>query len=539
MSDRRQLSAIGRTIAHGLLAAVGSLVLAGCFETEYGPLLAGRPVYEMLHLEESYDYVCALPSTATIDTSLDAHPGHRRNLLDYSVDDEGREVVRNHAHEAYGLSDFHAERRPDYDDERGEAWLTFIHGEHVQVPPEGEDFWIAYRHGPDCLADNNIMLFPYVVDPEPPIMQIVAVPIVVDGVEPKLDGEFFLDPFYKSIMEVFPVTGISMRNREADDPDLRIIVPGDSPAFDPEEGTLDLRAIVSAAEWAKGSSDISLTILRWERHWPRDIFMGFYDEYDPEWVRRFGAYDGLAPLGHQILGGGGKVIFPANYYGESVDPPFVVPFIASHTHEIGHALDLQHAPCKVPGYTEPDFPHPDGGLGGATMWGETRNAPSDYDPRGPLMSDETGYVDIMGYCAPEAISPFHFKKALEWQVHGLDEWEKINGNSGAAGSLALSGYINSAGVPVLTSVSVSPEPPITQRGPFAINVLDEAGFLAATSRFRTTANYLGADRIEDTWGARVPLPTSVGSAQITDADGGLLSTARLNAGPGRRFELVQ
>ena len=101
-------------------------LLAGCFETEYGPLLAGRPVYNLIHLEESFDTVCAIPSTASIDTSLDTHPEHKRNLLDFSIDDEGREVVRNHAHEAYGLSDFHAERRTDYDDERGEAWLTFI-----------------------------------------------------------------------------------------------------------------------------------------------------------------------------------------------------------------------------------------------------------------------------------------------------------------------------------------------------------------------------------------------------------------------------
>ena len=87
-----------------------------------------------------------------------------------------------------------------------------FHGEHVQEPPEGEDFWIAYRSGADCHPDNNLMLFPYAVDPEPPPLQIVAVPIIVVGVEPALDAYYFLDPFYKSLFEVSSLTEISMRN---------------------------------------------------------------------------------------------------------------------------------------------------------------------------------------------------------------------------------------------------------------------------------------------------------------------------------------
>ena len=513
--------------------------LSACFETEYGPLLAGRPFYKLIHFEESYDTVCAIPSTASIDTSLDAHPEHRRNLLDYSIDDEGREVVRNHAHESYGLSDFHAERRPDYDDERGEAWLTFVHGEHVQAPPEGQEFAIGYRTGRDCLPENRIMAFPYVVDAEPPVMQIVAIPIVVDGVEPKLRPETFLDPFYKSILEIFPITEISMHNREADDPDLRILVPVDSPAFDRENGTLNLTTLTYDPTFDTRIADTTLAPLVGDFHRPREIFMGFYDKYDEIWRERFGR-SGLRPFGNIIRGGTGFVIFPANNPGGVAHPPSVWPMLSGPVHEIGHAMALAHAPCGGAGGPDPLFPHEDGGLGGAVMWGESRNSPDDYHARGPLLSDDAGYADIMGACFPHAIAPYHFKKALDWMVWGLDAWEReIFGEANAGPSLALSGHIDDSGVPVVTSASVSPMPPHAQTGPFSVAVLDEAGFAVGKSAFRGRANYAGENRLNDLWSVRVPVPGSVGGAQITDADGGLLSTARLNARPGRRFELVQ
>ena len=321
--------------------------------------------------------------------------------------------MRNHTHEVYGLSDFHAERRTDYDDERGEAWLTFIHAEHVQVPPEGQEFAISYRTGRDCLAENQVMILPFVVDPEPPPMQIVAIPIIVDGYESKLDHERFMVPFYTTIMELYPVTEISMRNRAADDPDLRIIVPGDSPAYDQEGGTLDLRALMSGQEVVQGHS---LRPLWSEHHRPREIFFGFYDMFAVHWRERYGRV-GLEPLDGVLLGGAGVVLTTGVNRGYELDPPAPLLFFEGTAHEIGHAVKLAHAPCGHPSGVDPDYPHADGGLGGATMWSETRNTRYGYYSVGPLLSDEAGYSDVMSYCAPSGISPYHFKKALDWQVH--------------------------------------------------------------------------------------------------------------------------
>ena len=81
--------------------------------------------------------------------------------------------------------------------------------------------------------------------------------------------------------------------------------------------------------------------------------------------------------------------------------------------------------------------------------------------------------------------------------------------------------------------------PYRQTGEFAVNVLDDAGFVVGEARFRDVENYAGPERVRDTWSVRIPLPASVGGVEISSADGGLLSTARLNARTHHEFELVR
>ena len=122
--------------------------------------------------------------------------------------------------------------------------------------------------------------------------------------------------------------------------------------------------------------------------------------------------------------------------------------------------------------------------------GRPVTVPDDYDRRGPRLSDDAGYADIMGACFPKAIAPYHFKKAFDWMVWGLDAWEReIFGEANSGPSLALSGHIDDSGVPVVTSARVSPMPPHAQTGPFSVAVLDEAGFAVGESAFRGRANY--------------------------------------------------
>ena len=74
-------------------------------------------------------------------------------------------------------------------------------------------------------------------------------------------------------------------------------------------------------------------------------------------------------------------------------------------HEVGHNLDLKHAPCGDALDTDPDFPHEDGSIG---AWG--------FDFRdGTLVSPEYRR-DIMGYCYNQGwLSDYYFEKVIDYR----------------------------------------------------------------------------------------------------------------------------
>ena len=78
------------------------------------------------------------------------------------------------------------------------------------------------------------------------------------------------------------------------------------------------------------------------------------------------------------------------------------PWDTELAHEVGHTLDLLHAPCGGALGTEPEFPHANGSIG---VWG--------YDFRdGSLVSPERRR-DIMGYCYEQGwLSDFYFEKVM-------------------------------------------------------------------------------------------------------------------------------
>jgi hypothetical protein len=70
-------------------------------------------------------------------------------------------------------------------------------------------------------------------------------------------------------------------------------------------------------------------------------------------------------------------------------------------HEIGHTHGRSHAPCNVPGSTDPGFPNVDGSIG-------VRG----YDRRTSAFVDPTS-SDIMGFCANQWISDYTYDGLLE------------------------------------------------------------------------------------------------------------------------------
>ena len=72
-------------------------------------------------------------------------------------------------------------------------------------------------------------------------------------------------------------------------------------------------------------------------------------------------------------------------------------------HELGHNMNLRHTICgsPVPANPDPNYPYEAGSIG---VWG--------YDIHRTRLVPPTQYKDLMGYCNPDWISDYQFKRAL-------------------------------------------------------------------------------------------------------------------------------
>lgn len=73
----------------------------------------------------------------------------------------------------------------------------------------------------------------------------------------------------------------------------------------------------------------------------------------------------------------------------------------TYAHEVGHNMTLRHAPCGGAGSPDPSFPSSHGSIG---VWG--------YDFQHSRLISPGQYKDLMGYCSPDWVSDYHFKKAM-------------------------------------------------------------------------------------------------------------------------------
>ena len=90
-------------------------------------------------------------------------------------------------------------------------------------------------------------------------------------------------------------------------------------------------------------------------------------------------------------------------------------------HEVGHNLNLRHAPCGGALGTDPDFPYPNGSIG---MWG--------YDFRDGSVLSPQHIRDVMGYCyrgGTAWLSDYYYEKV----IYLREEKEGEDPEEGAAG----------------------------------------------------------------------------------------------------------
>ena len=133
-------------------------------------------------------------------------------------------------------------------------------------------------------------------------------------------------------------------------------------------------------------------------------------------------------------------------------------------HELGHNLNLGHAPCDTQG--DPDYPYPDGTIG---AWGCDLLEGRLVDPSTP---------DLMGYCdPPQWISEYHFKKAMAYRLTEARETPLASAFAPSMRSLLLWGGVESDGELVLEpAYVVDATPSLPQsNGPYRITGVDQDG----------------------------------------------------------------
>ena len=152
-------------------------------------------------------------------------------------------------------------------------------------------------------------------------------------------------------------------------------------------------------------------------------------------------------------------------------------------HELGHNMNLRHAPCGGPAGLDPDYPYADGTTG---AWG--------YDLlAGSLVSPQNH--DLMSYCPPGWISDFHFVKALIYR-RSL-ETPVPAARAASATNLLLWGEVNDLGEIVLHPAFAVDAPPVLPEtgGPYHLTGEDEAGNTLFALSFGTAEVADGAGRV--------------------------------------------
>ena len=137
-------------------------------------------------------------------------------------------------------------------------------------------------------------------------------------------------------------------------------------------------------------------------------------------------------------------------------------------HELGHNLNLYHAPCGNPGFVEPSFPGNHGRIG---AWG--------YDFREPGRLLPPVWPDLMSYCRsrPRWMGEYNFTNALRYRLHVAGGGEVSSLVAVPAKSLLLWGGVGSDGTPFLEPAFVVEAPAAMPRsgGEFEITGRDVDG----------------------------------------------------------------
>ena len=141
----------------------------------------------------------------------------------------------------------------------------------------------------------------------------------------------------------------------------------------------------------------------------------------------------------------------------------------TYTHEVGHNMNLLHAPCGNPGGPDPNYPHSGGSIG---QWG--------YDLFRKRMKSPRDFVDVMTYCNPVWISDYHFTRATNHRLGGdggvvLDA-EPVAAGGPAGEMLVVRGLVQNGEVMLEPAFVLTGPPALPEaEGPYRVEGFNERG----------------------------------------------------------------
>ena len=143
---------------------------------------------------------------------------------------------------------------------------------------------------------------------------------------------------------------------------------------------------------------------------------------------------------------------------------FSVPSNLVISHELGHNLNLPHAPCGNPDYPDPKYPYDNAKIG---IWG--------YDVRNNSVVNPARYYDMMSYCDPQWISDYFFDKAIRYRRSR--SYQERRAPSAATQTILLWGGLDEEGKPYLKPAFVMKAWPglPTSPGAYALTARDHDG----------------------------------------------------------------
>jgi len=129
---------------------------------------------------------------------------------------------------------------------------------------------------------------------------------------------------------------------------------------------------------------------------------------------------------------------------------FSTPDPGIMVHELGHNMNLYHAPCGEASGPDPSFPQRDGSIG---AWGHDVATGSLVEP---------ATRDLMSYCDPDWISEFYFTNALRYRLY-VEVAEMAAAPTVPVASLLVRGGIRRNGAPYLQPAFAVDAPPALPR----------------------------------------------------------------------------